>query len=328
MKLKKRRLIPLSILIITLIPLLGILYFMLKTNAPITLGKLEYNIVYHKDKTLDIYYPTHSVYKKSPVILYIHGGAWVVGRKEALNLNRFNNVLNTLRAEGYTIISPEYTLAKFGKSPFPDCIIDGFKAIDWIVDHADSLQLDLNNFGIMGESAGSHIAMMNAFAQPSDFGLQQPKVNLDYLINVYGPNDLMHLYQSKLVDSLETLTQNLPNSIQEHLNLPNLLFGFTPEEDSLKLHAFTTAYSPINYITKKSALPTLMIHGTSDQIVPYEQSVALKQILDTYNTPNILYTLEGVDHAFFGITNTQKDSIQHLVNQFVKQAYSSQDLSD
>lgn len=318
---KKRRLIPLSILIITLIPLLGILYFILKNKAPITIGNLEYNITYYQDKTLDIYYPTKKVYKKSPVLLYLHGGAWIAGRKEALNLNRFNKAFNILRNQGYTIISSEYTLATFDKSPFPECIIDGFEAINWIVNQSDSLNLDLNNFGIMGESAGSHIAMMNVFSHPKDFDIPQPKINIDYLINIYGPNDLMHLYNSKIVDSLETLKNHLPNAIQNHLDLPQLLFGFTPENDSIKLHIFTERYSPINYITKNNVIPTLMIHGTSDQVVPYEQSVILKQILDDYHVYNKLYTLEGVDHAFFRGSETQKDSVQKWVNRFVQHQY-------
>lgn len=321
MQIKKRRLIPLSFLIITLVPLIGILYFILKSKAPISLGKLEYNIEYKTDKTLDIYYPTKSVYKKSPVLLYIHGGAWIFGRKEALNMNRFHHAFNALRDQGYTIISPEYTLAHSGKSPFPNCILDGFDAIDWIVDHADSLNLDLNNFGIMGESAGSHIAMMNAFSHPEDFGRETPKVELDYLINIYGPNDLMDLYHSKVVDSLETLTKNWPNPIKEYVNLPNRLFGFTPDQDPVKLKTFTDKYSPIRYISKETVLPTLIIHGTKDQIVPYSQSVVLKSTLDQFQSGHEFYTLDDVDHIFLGGNQSQKDSIQLWVNRFVNLQY-------
>ncbi len=319
---KKRKLIPLSLLIITAISLLGTLFFMLKNEAPITKGDIEYNLTYSKDKTLDIYFPTQSNYKKSPVLLYLHGGAWITGRKEALNLNRFNTAFNTLRAEGYTIISPEYTLAD-GESPFPNCIIDGFTAIEWITNHADSLNLDLNNFGIMGESAGSHIAMMNAFASPSDFDLLYEKGTLDYLINIYGPNDLKHLYQSQTVDSLTSLIENLPPTLQEYVNLPHILFGFNPEKDSLKMVEFTNLYSPLHYVSKTSSLPTLMIHGTTDRVVPFEQSVHLKAKLDDLNMPNELYVLPEVDHAFFGATEVQKDSIQTWVSQFILQEYNT-----
>lgn len=319
---KKRKLIPLSLLIITLIPLLGILFFMLKNDAPIVHGNLEYNLKYSTDKTLDIYYPTKLKHDKSPVLLYIHGGAWVAGRKEALNLNRFNKAFNTLRENGYTIISPEYTLAREGLSPFPDCILDGFTAIEWIADHADSLGLDMNNIGIMGESAGGHIAMMNAFASPSDFGLPYTKIDFNYLIDIYGPNDLMHLYHSQTVDTIEVLIETLPAPLQDYLNLPHLIFGFNPKTDSLKTIEFTNKYSPIEYVKPETTLPTLMIHGTQDQIVPFEQSVLLKHKLDDLHAESILHPLHGVDHAFFKANETQKDSIQKWVSQFVIKRYS------
>ncbi len=318
---QKRKLIPLSFVVIAILVMLGVIFFMIKNEAPIVKGNLEYNVPYFKDKTLDIYYPTQRKYKKSPVLLYIHGGAWIAGRKEALNLNRFNTAFNLLREKGYTIISPEYTLAKEGQSPFPECIKDGFTATDWIVKHADSLQLDLNNFGIMGESAGSHIAMMNAFANPSDFNLSYNKTSFNYLIDIYGPNDLMQLYHSQTVDTLTSLIEILPSSLQEYMNLPQILFGFNPQEDSLRMVEFTNKYSPIHYVNKTSKLPTLMIHGTTDRVVPFIQSVHLKNKLDDFNIKNELHVLHDVDHAFLGVTIPQKDSIQTWVSQFILQEY-------
>ena len=276
---KKRTKIISSITLLIILPLLGLLIFFYKNDAPITYGKMKYNIKYTANHKLDIYFPTMKIYKKSPVLLFIHGGAWISGRKEIVNLNRFNGAINILRDHGYTIVSPEYTLARDGNSPFPDCIKDGFEAINWIVNHADSLQLDIDNFGIMGESAGSHIAMMNAFVDPSKFGLDYERVKFDYLVDIYGPKDLMHLYHFQTVDSSKALMQIFPTSIQKRLDLPKILFGFNPKLDSVKTTQFASLYSPINYINKENAIPTLMIHGTKDQLVPYEQSLVLKSIL-------------------------------------------------
>ena len=303
-----------------LTPLVAVFYFLYKNDAPITQGHIEFHVPYKKDKPLDIYYPTQTKFNKSPVLLFIHGGAWIAGRKESINLNRFNGAINDLRDSGYTIISPEYALAKDGKTPFPECIIDGFDAINWIENHADSLNLDLNNFGIMGESAGAHIAMMNTFSKPENLGLTHKSTDLDYLIDIYGPNDLWNLYHSTTIDSVEKIVHKLPSSIQEDFDIAKVLFGFDPEKDSLRALEFTNRLSPINYLSIKVP-PTLIIHGDKDILVPIEQSINLQRKLDSLNVANELHILKDVNHAFAGASKEEKDSIQTWISNFVIQQY-------
>lgn len=300
--------------------MVSVFIFFVKTDAPITNGNIQFGIPFNASQRLDVYEPTKKVYEKSPVILFIHGGAWIAGRKEAINVNRFNGAINTLRDHGYTVISPGYTLARDEKSPFPECIIDGYDAIQWIAIHADSLQLDLNNFGIMGESAGGHIAMMNAFAPPSDFGLKIPHIKPRYVVDVYGPNHLWKLYNSSTVDSIEALIASLPSSLQENFNLPKMLFGFDPEADTLRTRQFADTYSPIHYI-HTGMPPTLIIHGIKDRLVPIQQSISLKARLDSLHIESEIHVLQNVDHAFFGATEAQKDSIQVWISNFIIRHY-------
>jgi len=115
---KKRYKFLFILIFIASLPLAGVVYFIFKNEAPITKGRIDYNINYSKDFRLDIYYPTKQVYQKSPVLLFIHGGAWMGGIKETVNNGRFNGAFNTLRENGYTIISLEYTLAEKNISDF------------------------------------------------------------------------------------------------------------------------------------------------------------------------------------------------------------------
>lgn len=319
MKIKSRILFFAALILV--LPVVGILYFFYSSDAPITHGELSYNVRYFENKSLDVYHPTKRKYEKSPVLLFIHGGAWIAGRKEAVNLNRFNGAFNVLRENGYAIVSPEYTLAKDGKSPFPDCIKDGFHAIEWIKDNADSLQFDLDNFGIMGESAGGQIAMMNSYVSPELFGLSYEKFTPDYLINIYGPNDLMDLYHSRTIDSLEQIIHQLPEAFQTHFDLPKLLFGFDPMKDSARTVAFTNKFSPIHHLNATSKITTLIIHGTEDQLVPIQQSVNLKEAIEVLDIPVELRILEGVNHAFAGASPAQKDSVQQWIADFVINNY-------
>ena len=312
-----KRLVKTSALVIAA-GILVLIYFLSATQPPILKGRVEYGITYKQGLDLDVYFPTQRLFEKSPVVLFFHGGAWVTGRKESLNLKRLNGSINTLRENGYTIVSPEYTLAREGKSPFPDCIIDSYDAVHWIVQHADSLQLDMNNFGVMGESAGGHIALMNAFAKPSDFGLNYEKTDFKYIIDIYGPTDLISLYESQTVDSLNAVLTELPKLIREPLDLPKLLFGFDPRSDSSKRIKMSLKYSPITYLSKDIP-PILMVQGTADIVVPPDQTYGLKAKLDSLDIPNEILVLEGVHHGFFFASDEQKDSVQTAIPEFIIQ---------
>lgn len=302
------------------VSLIWIGYFLLANDAPITNGHIEYGVPYKSDQKLDIYYPTQQIFEKSPVILFVHGGAWIMGRKESINVNRINGAINQLRENGYTIISPDYTLARHGNSPFPDCILDGFDAIEWISQNADSLNLDMSNLGFIGESAGAHIAMMLAFANPEDFGFNYPKSSPMYIVDIYGPADLYGLYQWQTSESTNSMMSKVPRSVKESLDLPKLLFGFDPNSEPEQIAPFTRKYSPTTYLSQD--IPTvLMIHGDADQIVPISQSTFLKSKLDSLGVPNQLIVVPGVKHAFRSATDQQKSDIQVWIADFIQSQY-------
>ena len=295
-------------------------YFFIANKAPFLYGRVEYHVPYNSAHELDVYYPTRRVYPKSPVLLFVHGGGWVTGIKESVNTNKFNGAFNMLRDAGYTIVSPSYTLARDGKSPFPDCIVNGYEAIDWVRRHADSLNVDLDNFGVMGESAGAQIAMMNAFVDPSQFGLEMEQFVADYVVDIYGPTDLNALYHSPTVDTVTQIVKKLPGSMQESFDLPKLLFGFEPGADSARTIAFTEKYSPSNYLSADLP-PVLIVHGDVDLVVPFEQSKMLKASLDSLGVENEFHEMKGVHHAFAGVSKADRDSVQVWIAEFVKRQY-------
>ena len=150
--------------IITIAGVAWLTWFFVANEAPILMGDVIHHVAYKNNLTLDIYQPTDTVYAKNPVVVFFHGGAWIMGIKESININRFNDAINRLRQQGYAVISPEYTLADDGKSPFPDCIIDARDVLVWIKNNAEIYHFDLQNVGLFGESAGAHIALMTALA--------------------------------------------------------------------------------------------------------------------------------------------------------------------
>ncbi|MAE87823.1 MAG: hypothetical protein CMB80_34125 [Flammeovirgaceae bacterium] len=323
MTITKKHMLTLSVVsaIFFLIILGTLAYFFVANRAPILQGKVKHHITFKEGKSLDLYLPTQDVYEKAPVLFYFHGGAWVVGRKEAINMNRFNGAINQLRQQGYCVISPEYTLAKDGQSPFPDCLVDGYDAIHWLEQHAEEYNLDISNVGMFGESAGAHIAMMLTFAPAEQFSAKPTPIKFKYLIDVYGPADMDMLYHGPTLDTINSYLNKLPSSVQAHLDLSKKLFGFDPKTDSAKAQEFMKLYSPATYLSSDLP-PTLIIHGNADRVVPIDQSLQLKKKLDDLGVPNEYHELNGVDHGFIKASKSQQQDVQTWLSTFVKNYYS------
>jgi len=309
-----------ALLAFVLILVVWIAYFLISSNPPITKGEVLYNIEFKPSLTLDIYLPTKQIYEKTPVVFFIHGGAWIGGRKESININRFNGAINELRESGYAIICPEYTLAEEGKSPFPACINDVADAVAWTKVHAHTYHFDLKNLGIFGESAGGHIALMNTFPDSVSFSDTFKTTKFNYVVDVYGPTQLEGIYHSKLADSLDVILTKLPETISKTFNVANYLFGFNPKEDTVRANAIMQMYSPVNYVSNKTP-PVLLIHGTEDIVVPFEQSLILIEKLCQLNIKTEFHSLENVNHGFFGATDQQRRDIQRWIVDFVKRNY-------
>ena len=281
--------------------LIGILIYLYAFKAPITSGKVIYHQPYKPGLSLDIYQPTQTTKEKSPVLLFFHGGAWI-------------GAINTLRDSGYTVISATYTLARNGKSPFPDCIEDAFDVVKWVKKNWKVYNLDTNNVGVMGESAGGHIALMLGYARNDSF--PQTALPLKFVVDVYGPTDLKALSQLAILDSMDTYLANVPSTISDRLDIVRYLVGFDPTSDSTRMFEFTQLYSPIQYVNPNIP-PTLIVHGEKDQVVPIEQSILLHTVLDSLGLNNHFHKVNNMDHAFFGANTQQKQEVQQLIVDFV-----------
>ena len=298
------------------------LYFK-RNDAPILRGNLICNISYKKGQKLDLYQPTTKIHHKAPVLIYFHGGGWVFGSKKAVNNARFNAAFNHLREQGYAIISPSYTLAKSGKSPFPACIDDANHTLLWIEQNADKYNFDIDNIGIMGESAGAHIGMMSSYGSVSNLASPH-SLSINYMISIYGPTELFQLYKDLMpfLSGLKERAKKMPGIFQKRFNVAQNLFGFNPINDADRTEVFAKQYSPYHKLTK-TAPNTLIIHGDRDQLVPISQSLLLKERLDALGIPNMLKIFKGVGHALRGATFAQRQMIQNHITGFVLDHYTA-----
>jgi acetyl esterase/lipase len=322
-KLKKRWKFFFLVLGLAISALFGLGFFLIANDAPIITGSVTRNVEYKPGLKLDVYAPTRQVYDQTPVVVYIHGGAWIGGIKEGINFNRFNQAANDLRESGYAIVSINYTLAKADQSPFPACIEDAADALVWIQENAATHNFDLNNVGLFGESAGAQISMMVAYSdslQSADY----PLIHFKYVVNVYGPNRLKEIYESPAIDTLYSKLAGLPVWLQGRLDLAKYIFGFDPKQDSLRALQVMEMYSPYNYVNS-SAPPTLIIHGDKDRVVPLDQSIGLHAKFDSLGVENEIHIIEGADHALVHATSEQKSTLQNWIAEFIRRHYSRKD---
>lgn len=99
---------------------------------------------------LDLYRPKDTE-GKLPVLLNIHGGAWVYGDKKV-----YAPYCMYLATQGFAVVNASYRLAP--KHTFPAPLEDVGAMVEWVVDHAEEYGLDVSNLFFVGDSAGAHLA--------------------------------------------------------------------------------------------------------------------------------------------------------------------------
>lgn len=222
--------------------------------------------------TLDIYSPYKELEDGSPVILYVFGNAWIYGDKSIPK--ELSPVIDTLREEGFTIISTSYELID-DRVIFDKQISDIKDTIRWIHKNKDIYGLNANEIGIIAPSAGAQLSMVAAFSNNNcfidDINLMEYPSTVKYLIDLFGPADLSNINLSKA-----------PVSIMKKISISNL-------------NKLSEDYSPINFV-KENIPDTLIIHSKSDELVPYDTSVYLYQKALEYKNNFELYTLNNSNH--------------------------------
>lgn len=121
---------------------------------------------------LRIYTPKES--ENLPIILLIHGGAWVGG-----NLDTHDNMARYLCREVQAlVVSVGYLNSPEGKFPLP--LEQCYDALLWIVAHAQEFHADTTRLAVVGDSAGGNMAAALCLLVRDWKG---PKIDLQVLIN-------------------------------------------------------------------------------------------------------------------------------------------------
>ncbi len=248
-------------------------------NGVKALRDIEYARVGDKRLLLDLYLPEKAD-GRLPVVVWIHGGGWRGGSKNACRALY-------LSGKGYAVASIAYRLTP--EATFPAQIHDCKGAIRWLRANAKRYGLDPNRIGVWGSSAGGHLVALLG----TSGGVKELEGNvggnLEYSSGVQAVCDFC---------GPTTLTDRASLRTGESEDGPTavvaLLGGPIPRKEDLARQA-----SPVTHVTKDDP-PFLVVHGDQDNVVPIRQSELLAEALKKAGVEVTFHVARGSGHGIQG----------------------------
>lgn len=216
---------------------------------------------------LDIYLPAAGD-GPFPTIIFVHGGAFILGDK------RDNQLLQAIDgiSRGYAVVSIEYRLGFEAK--YPAAIFDVKAAVRFLRANAPTYKLDGGRFALCGDSAGGHYVVMaaatqgNAAFEDLSMGNASCSSAVEVVASRFGVYDFT--FESKMA------REDPPKADPFFPDIEMQLLGAHSEDISGLMH-FT---NPLNFISKNLP-PIFLEHGTADIIVPVVHSYQLEEKVRT-----------------------------------------------
>src|SRR4051812_26768057 len=155
---------------------------------------MHQNIPYASDTSqkhlLDIYLPPNSK-GNLPLVVWIHGGAWMLNDKYA-DMGYMKNTVKSFIDSGYALASINYRYST--DSVFPAQIRDCNAAIEYLYQHANEYGIDRNKIAVIGFSAGGHLASLLSLSnnnQVPAFSASPVHFTIKTCLDFYGPSDFI-----------------------------------------------------------------------------------------------------------------------------------------
>jgi acetyl esterase/lipase len=248
--------------------------------------------------TLDAAFPRQSGDRPLPAVIFIHGGGFRGGRKEAgrtlitalaeggyFSVGGFRGgrketgrgLILLLAQGGYFSVSINYRLS--GQAPFPAAVHDSKAAIRFLRANAEELGIDPGRIGVWGHSAGATLASIIAVSgndQALEGEAEPAGVTSDVqcLVELSGPIDFMRFERPEATGPLQAWLGEDPETFERNAR----------------------AATPLSYVDEHDP-PTMIVHGTEDRLVPVEQGRLFAEALEAAGVTVVYVPVEGGGHG-------------------------------
>jgi acetyl esterase/lipase len=256
----------------------------------------------------DVYRPADTTVR--PVVVWLHGGALIVGSRTHVP----RQLLELCRQEGYVLVSFDYRLAPEVK--LPAVVGDVEDAFRWLREQGPRLfHADPDRLVVTGGSAGGYLTLVTGLrVRPRPRALVAYWGYGDVDGDWYTKPSAFYRKHVPLVDREEayravggkvrTGTEDDKEArargrFYHYLRQNGLWTREVTGLDPAKQRKQLDPYCPVRGVTRDYP-PTLLIHGTADDDVPYEQSAAMARELARHKVPHELVTVKGAGHGLSG----------------------------
>jgi|GEM_PF-124707 len=250
---------------------------------------------------LDIYQPETPREGGFPVLLQVHGGAWIIGEKE----QQGKPLMYHMAQRGWIAVAINYRLSP--RSAFPAHIIDVKKAIAWIRQNIAEYGGNPDFIAITGGSAGGHLSSLAALTpnrtewQP---GFEEVDTTVQAAVPFYGVYDFLDR-----------------NNIRPEMSMEGLLGDRVIQSPKGQSRELWDQGSPISHVSA-DAPPMFVIHGTHDSLVWVEEARAFVDALRAESRQAVVYAeLPGAQHAFEIFHSVRTDHKVNGVTKFLEWAH-------
>lgn len=225
---------------------------------------------------LDLYLPKNGS-GPHPAVVYIHGGGWNKGNK-----NAFRRQAAYMATKGFAGACIEYRLSTEAK--YPAAIYDSKAAVRWVRANAAKYGINPERIGAAGGSAGGQlVALLGVTNEAPEFEGKEGDRSVSSRVSAVAAfNPALDL-----ADFGKRHPANTINLVVQYLGVP---YAQNP--------ALWESASPTDHVSS-NAVPFLFLHGDADTTVPYQQTVDMVKKLKAAGVHAELFTAPGAKHGFF-----------------------------
>ncbi|HWD56517.1 MAG TPA: alpha/beta hydrolase fold domain-containing protein [Acidimicrobiales bacterium] len=274
----------------------------MKSRAVQTTSNIDYWGDAQRRHRLDVYRSRLAPPQKAPVMVYVHGGAWVIGDKR----EQGKPMMFELVARGWVCVAINYRLSP--KGTWPDHIVDVKKALAWVKEHISEYGGDPAFVAISGGSAGGHLCALAALSagdpafQP---GFEDADTAVQACVPFYGVMDLTSspegsaIFGPGLLEMLEKTVMKVKEA--DH---PEVFRAASP-----------------TYRVQAGAPPFFVLQGKNDTLVPVETARTFVERLRGVSRSPVAYAeLPLAQHAFDVLASLRCQATTSAVGDFLEGA--------